>query len=305
MNLSSHQTTSVFADWLDVTCSPERSFLSDVQYALDSFGASISDASPLDNLNARAKLLYQLGSGTVSLQRNKYFHKIGLSGAALRHIRSLGKLDFLLGSIGSVPHSITRLDCAVDVAMDGALTFAHYEKLFSKPERYPKLTRKTVKPSYFSSIRESDGKRTGTVNIGAYRNTKVSARIYDKQAEALDKRGEELPPTTRFELTVRKDMKPSLRDVSEPTAIFWHYMGRTLLKTPEGVPEWIPGWGGEWTMVVEKPLVYQVVKSKIETNPELIRIFELADSMSPDGRDIAINMIKRMYSTSSQKQAEG
>ena len=48
-------------------------------------------------------------------------------------------------------------------------------------------------------------------------------------------------------------------------------------------------------MQVEKPLVYQVLKSKIESNPELQRIFELADSMSGDGREIALNMIKRVH----------
>jgi hypothetical protein len=90
-------------------------------------------------------------------------------------------------------------------------------------------------------------------------------------------------------------MKPSLRDVSDPTAIFWHYMGKTVLQTPEGVPKWSANWGGSWSMKVEKPLLYQVLKSKAENNPEFMRFFELADSMSPDGRTIALNMLKHNY----------
>jgi hypothetical protein len=48
-------------------------------------------------------------------------------------------------------------------------------------------------------------------------------------------------------------------------------------------------------MQVEKPLLYQVIKTKIENNPELLRIFELAESMSPDGRRIAMRMINDVH----------
>ena len=229
MNLNCIEQTSVFADWLDVTCSPESSFIESVQYALDSMGGSISSLT-------REPIIYQLGKGSVRLQRSKFFHKVGVSGAALSYLRSIKKLDYLLCVINENPHSITRLDASLDALQDGADVFAYFQKRFSKTSRYPSLTRKTVTPSYFSSLRESDGRTTGTVNIGGYRNTKVSARIYDKQHEALQKRGEILPCTTRYELTVRKDMQPSLRDVSDHTAIFWHYMGKTLLKRPDGIP---------------------------------------------------------------------
>jgi hypothetical protein len=189
----------------------------------------------------------------------------------------------------------------MDTDQDGANVYAHFEKLYRNIDNYPKLTRKSVAPSYLSSRRLSDGRLTGTVNIGGYRGTKVSARIYDKQAEALS-RGITLPSTTRYELTVRKDMNPSLRDVSDPTAIFWHYMGNTVLKRPPDTPTWTSGWGGAWNMVFEKPLVYQVVKSKIQSNPELLRIFELAQSMSVDGREIAFNMIKREHVDTDDKK---
>lgn len=305
MDLNSEVSSGVFADWLDVTCSPKpgESFLDDVQYALDSLGAYVNKFEKEDK--DRSKLTYHLGSGTILLIRSKRFHKVGCSGAALSEIRYRCKLDYFLSCIGSVPHSITRLDVALDFNVDGADIFSAYEKRYSKPSRYPKLTRKTVTPTYISSLRPSDGRRTGTVNVGGYKNTKVSARIYDKQHQMLEKFGEEIPPTTRFELTVRKDMSPSLRDVSEPTAIFWHYMGRSVLKAPKGIPSWEAGWGGEWSMVVEKPLVYEVVKAKIESNPELLRIFELADSMSGDGREIALNMIRRQHIERTQLKLSG
>ena len=287
MDLRCTTKTSVFSDWLDVTCSPDDSFIDSVSYALDSIGGHV--------ISYDRDVVYSLGNGTVKLQRNKCFHKVGVSGSALFRIRELGKLDYFLSCLGEVPHSVTRLDVSLDALQDGADVFAHFQKRFSKPSKYPKLSRKAVVPSYFSSRRESDGRVTGTVNIGAYKNTKVSARIYDKQHEALQKRGEILPPTVRYELTVRKDMQPSLRDVVQPTGIFWHYMGNTLLTLPDDAPSWEPGWGGAWKMQVEKPLLYQVVKSKVETNPELQRIFELADSMCPDGREIVFRMIKESY----------
>jgi hypothetical protein len=288
MDLKCTSKTNVFADWLDVTCSPEQSFIESVQYALDSFGGYMND------INKVGQISYSLGKGSVRLFETKRFHKVGISGAALLRIRELGKLDYFLSCIAEVPHSITRLDASMDTDQDGANVYAHFEKLYRNPDNYPKLSRKSVTPSYIGSRRLSDGRLTGTVNIGGYKNTKVSARIYDKQAESLS-RGVELPPTTRYELTVRKDMNPSLRDVSDPTAIFWHYMGNTVLKRPPDTPTWESGWGGAWNMVFEKPLVYQVVKAKIENNPELLRIFELAESMSGNGRLEALNMIKRKH----------
>jgi hypothetical protein len=58
-------------------------------------------------------------------------------------------------------------------------------------------------------------------------------------------------------------------------------------------------------MTVEKPLVYQVVKSKIESNPELLRIFELADSMGDDGRTLALNMIRNLHVQSNSLTSSG
>jgi len=72
-------------------------------------------------------------------------------------------------------------------------------------------------------------------------------------------------------------------------------MGKSVLEAPSDVPEWVQGWGGSWDMQVEKPLLYQVIKTKIENNPELLRIFELAESMSPDGRRIAMRMINDVH----------
>lgn len=288
MDLKCTQTTNVFADWLDVTCSPENSFIDSVQFALDSLGGNIED------LNQAGLLTYRLGKGTVRLYQTKRFHKIGISGSCLSHIRELGKLDYLLSVISEVPYAITRLDASLDTDQDGANVFSHFSNRFKAETSYPRLTRKRVIPTYISSRRSVDGKLTGTINIGGYKNTKVSARIYDKQAEALS-RGIELPPRTRYELTVRKDMNPSLRDVSDPTRIFWHYMGKSVLKRPTGIPEWTSNWGGAWNMSFEKPLVYQVVKAKIESNPELLRIFELAETMSGQGRLDALNLIKREH----------
>jgi hypothetical protein len=301
MDLKCTNKTNVFADWLSVTCSPEISFVTGIPdddgiggsdplaFVLDSFGGSIHDFS------RPGCLVYFVGKGTVKIQESKNFHSASFSGAALQAIRELGKLDYLLSSIAAVPHSITRLDAALDTSQDGADVFAHYQNLYSRADRYPKLTRKAVMPSYISSRRASDGRVTGTINIGGIKNTKVSARIYDKQAEVLSKQALHIPSTTRYELTVRRDMNPSLRDVSDPTSIFWHYMGNTVLKRPSTAPVWTSGWGGAWNMVVEKPLVYQVVKAKIENNPELLRIFELAAMMSGNGRLEALNMIKRKH----------
>jgi hypothetical protein len=288
MDLKCINKTNVFADWLDVTCSPDDSFVDSVIYALDSFGAYIRD------LNDSGQISYTLGKGSIRIYQTKRFHKVGISGAALEAIRELNKLDYFLSCISENPHSITRLDASLDTDQDGANVYEHFEKRFSNPSKFPRLSRKVVTPSYISSRRTSDGRVTGTVNIGGYKNTKVSARIYDKQAESLS-RGVDIPPRTRYELTVRKDMNPSLRDVSDPTAIFWHYMGNTVLKRPSDAPVWSSGWGGAWNMVIEKPLVYQVVKTKIENNPELLRIFELASMMSANGRLEALNMIKRKH----------
>lgn len=294
MDLTQVTSTSVFADWLSVTCSPEHSFLKSVQYAIDSLGGSITAVDKATT--------YSLGNGTIRIQSTPHFHSVSISGGSLARIRELRRLDYLLTCFAEVPHSVTRLDVALDTNQDGPDVIDHYHKRFSSSSRYPKLSRKTVEPSYILKRRSSDNRLTGTVYIGHTKGTKVSARIYDKQADLLDKNGVSVPPTTRYELTVRKDMKPSLRDVFQPSAIFWHYMGNTLIKRPPDVPKWHPGWGGSWTMKVDKPLLYQVLKTKIQDNPELHRIFDLADSMSADGRDIALRMIRDTHSCSAARK---
>ncbi len=287
MNLTQVTSTEVFADWLTVTCSADNSFVDSVQYAIDSMGGSIAS---LDKSQT-----YTLGNGTIRIQCTPHFHSVSISGRSLFRVRELRKLDYLLSCFSEVPHSITRLDVALDTDQDGADVISHYRKRFRKSENHPRLSRKAVEPTYLLKRRPIDDRLTGTLYIGHTKGTKVSARIYDKQLELIEKQGIDVPPRTRYELTIRKDMNPSLRDVIQPTAIFWHYMGKTLIKCPPEVPKWEPGWGGSWTMQVEKPLVFQVLKSKIESNPELQRIFELADSMSGDGREIALNMIKRVH----------
>jgi len=257
---------TVIADWLDVTYSPENTPEQAVTDVLQSAGAMHLHS---DNRGST----WRVGVGVCKIQYSGHFHRFSASGAVLGHLRASGVYMDYLSALSESPHQVTRLDAAHDVATDAAPIIAKLRK------RYPRechLTRKGLRTKSILATRE-DGKESGTWYVGHMSRARVTARVYDKQLEALDKRDERIPPRTRYEVTIKSDIGPSLRDAAEPESIFWHFASPALLKRPENVKRWVSGWGGGWNYVREQPVLAALVKSRIEASADLQSILALAD----------------------------
>lgn len=282
MTLRTDSRTAAFCDWLDATAPPaeEHRLRSELGPMLCAAGAlKLSDDH------------YQLGEGGTVKMGVKYgTFRVSFSGAAIAMLKLHGYWESALFELGAGPHRVTRLDAAVDFPMDGADAIAAL--LDAYPRGEVRLGQRPIRTSEYLNTRP-DGRKTGTWYAGDRRKAEVTARVYDKAWQLLDKRGEVVPPRTRAELTVRKGVGPTLRDAAEPERIFWHYMAPSVLERPEGVPEWTSGWAEGWSMERVEILPAQALKRRIEQSPELAALVELADAAGPHGRSMALRLIEQ------------
>jgi hypothetical protein len=272
---------TVIADWLDVTYSPLSAPEQAVLDVLQQAGAECINS---DNNGAS----WRVGSGVFKLQWKATFHRYSASGAVLEHLRLTGLYMDYLSALADAPHAVTRLDAAHDVLTDAAPIIAKLRR------RYPhecNLSRKALRTKSILEARE-DGKESGTWYVGHKSKGRITARVYDKSLQMLNVHGVVIPECTRYELTFKKDMGPTLRDAAEPERIFWHHATPLLLKRPQDVSSWQSGWGGGWNYQRPETPLAGVLKARIESSAELAALAELADRA--DCADYCIALIERV-----------
>lgn len=217
----------VFCDWLSVTFEPTESL-----DWLDGFIRSIGGQSIDDGKYTTE------GGGFIRRQIAKRWQSLSFSGSALAAIRSYGLFEDLLYHIAQQPHKVTRLDAAIDYALDAApivnRLWSAYQSGGVRLNVWNEITTRSFLSARF------DGAITGTFYAGDRRVNKVTARVYDKQHQVYDLTKVDIGSRVRYELTVKTD-QVNLRDVSQPSAVFWHYMNPALLKSPDDVDKWEPG----------------------------------------------------------------
>lgn len=274
MMISSAQTKiNVFTDWLDVTYSPTDFPYREITRFLNEIEGrcSFSDSSSES---------WELGDGVLKIEQRARFARVSASGSVLSFLRGKQMFENYLWLLADSPHRVTRCDVAVDLPVDGAKIVRNLRR------RYPlecKLTRKPQRTKSILQARASDGVQTGTFYIGQRGKGKVTARVYDKAHEAYENRKQELPPTTRFEITVGKDMFPSLRDAGSPESMFWHFASPSLLKRPDGIPDWEPTGSPDWTMPDFLIEPAEVLKRRVENSSDLSALLSLAEQVGPGG----------------------
>lgn len=272
---------TVITDWLDVTYSP-----------IDTPECAVLDVLQ----DAGAERLYhddrgstwKLNEGVMKIQYGSAWTRFSASGAILAHLRLQGVFMDYLSALSESPHNVTRLDAAYDVLSDAPPIISRLRR------QYPRecnLTRKALRTKSILTTR-TDGQETGTWYVGHRSTSKVTARVYDKQHESFERRGEEIPPMTRYEITIKGQMGPSLRDAAEPERIFWHFASPTLLKRPEGVSDWFSGWGGGWTYQREEKPLGAILQARIESSSDLAAIVALAER--GDCLDYAVKLVSRI-----------
>ena len=280
-----YSVSNAFCDWLDVTCSPESSFLADLRRFCDVNAWPVAYADD-------ERIMIAVGDGKLVLDVKDRYHRASASGSVLAYLRCTGLLEQYLALLATVPHRVTRLDAAVDAPVDAPRVLRALES------RYPcdnvPLTRKASRVTRMYSARESDGQVTGTWYVGHRSSARVTARVYDKQAEILHRTGLDSPPLTRYELTFKKDLGCTLRDCLMPASLFYQYAADTLLPRPRGLPDWTSNNDADWSAVpVDLALPYDLFRRRVEYSPEIERLAQLAATFGDKGRPALIRAFTR------------
>jgi hypothetical protein len=286
-----------FCDWLDVTYAPDDCPFPDLNQLLLALEFRVTR-------NTAGSTLYLPPSparGALTIEHRSRYARISASGGVCSHLRAIGSWEEYLHILGTAPHKVTRCDASLDLPTDGADAIALIQSRY--PDGTATLTRKTLKIDYWTAVRP-DGRYTGTATLGYRSTARFKAKIYDKAWEALQKRGETLPPTTRFEMTACKDAGATLRDAAMPEALFWHIASPALFQTPpEGTPVWEPNADYHYTA---KPRTFdpaETMRRRVEDSAELEAFVMLADSLGNGGRDYLLGLIRKKLDRSTDTSA--
>jgi len=277
----------VFTDYLSVTFSPLSnpsdellSFLCNCGYEVDDMGGSSTTkfTFPADPLR-----------GKISIKIQSNFVLVSCTGKAIQYLQKLSQWNNLLSIFSNHPHSVTRLDAAMDVPRDFVSVLRGINRKY--PNHRFSFGRKIRKITETLAPRDSDNQLSGTCYFGKRRD-EVNACIYDKSLELMEKFKVEIPTTTRYELRFRATVGITLKDASEPSSLFWHYGHHLLLKKPSGVSEWVSG--GEyigWEHKIDKPLPYEQMVNSIQYSKSIDSWLILAQGVGKDGGKILKKLV--------------
>lgn len=285
---------SSFCDWLDVTYAPDDCPYPDLNLLL--LGA---DFAVTRDRSGAVMYVPPAGRGMAKVTHASRYAKISLSGAVCAALRDLGLWDEVLSILGTSPHKVTRLDAAIDFAMDAA------DVISSLRARYASgrvaLGRKALPVTVMLAVR-SDGRESGTYYVGHRTAARQTLRVYDKTLEMLEKYGEVIPVTTRVEVTARKDSGATLRDAALPCALFWHIAAPAVFSLPEGVPVWVPDTELGYVSVPRTFEPAETLRRRVEASAELEALASVADSMGDAGRDYLLHLLTRRLRGSEASQ---
>lgn len=287
--LAAHPPVS--CDWLDVTFPSDSPLWDELCDFL--LGESCSSSEPKENtLDFRHPLA---SWGSFQLHRSSQgWSRISSSGGSCSALRTSGTWADYLGLIGSYPHTVTRVDAAMDVFVDAVPIIQQLISLYP-PDSVVYLTRKGVKPSYHLTLSlYGSAELTGTFYAGSLKkgSSKASARAYDKRNEQLDRGLPDPGPWTRFEVTGRKGLGVTLRDAYAPSSLFWHLASPSILSRPSGVPDWVPFAEELWSPGRIERDPYQRLVSRVSESFDLGSLCALADKCGDSGRIQLLRLIR-------------
>lgn len=250
-------------DWLDVTCSPDNSFMGELENWLGLSGARcvvFKDGSTA----------YAIDKGILKVSTTGSFHRASASGGFIDGLRGLGLWRDYVNILGTVEHKVTRLDVAVDMFIDAPLVLSGLESIYSDGSF--NFGRKALRTKTIFEKRQGDNVTSGTWYAGHRSKARVCGRVYDKQLELMENHGILSPPLTRFELTFRKDFGASLWDVLSPTNIFYSH-AEGLMKTDHiKFDDWASNGTMPWESApVDTDLTIEKATRMLAHSPEIRR----------------------------------
>lgn len=280
----------VFCDWLDVTFPKDSPAIPELAVFLAELGLLARRINP-DRVEYRLPLA-DWGNILLETPRSKGWCRASASGGSCEALRAISSFDDYLRILSDHPCNVTRLDATLDLPVPTSPIIA------SMIDRYPPgsliyHTRKGV-PVNYNLQPVLGGGLTGTVYGGNLRaHSRVLSRVYDKQAQALNIRGDVIGPRTRFEIVARRDLGVTLRDAHDPAALFWHFASPSLLDAPSGAPVWVPFAGEGWSLP-KLPPVDPVLRLQrvVESSVDLENMLLLAGKLPGDGPTYLLRLLQ-------------
>jgi len=269
---------------------------SDLHEVIDAAGLSLDVGTP-------TKLLYRCGFGTLQVRRLSRVLSVSATGALLAHLRAVSLYDAYLWAISKAPFRITRIDAAIDLVTPAAPIISAV--CLKARNKGVFLSRKSVRTKDVVQYlgEDDDGVLTGSAYLGS-KLAEVRAVIYDKRKERIDKGFPDPGPLTRYEIRVRGQMGPTLRDAFDPTPLFFHFASPDLLPIPLGVPPWQSHAEGFTLDPIIQRTPIEKMFQLLELSPDVDRILALAHAAGPKGIDLLLSRIKRLHSQSSDSGAQ-
>lgn len=261
-----------FSDWLSISypisCSPHSELISFLnQYVL--FGYT--------DLGKGKESYKGLDGGVCFITSKNGYCNISISGSVIQKCRDAGAFRDFISILSLAPHNITRLDAAYDVPVSGHKVIKRIQATY--PDCAVELANRRRRLQYVLD-QDSDGNFTGTAYFqnSTYKGT-VKLRVYDKTHQMFQVFGETIPTTTRYELSVARGA--SLRDFSDPTSVFWHFLPHGLLEKPSGIADWSAAERINYDDYADSLVTdYEKLRFLIQSSPALLDLVKKANTVN-------------------------
>lgn len=291
--------TDPFCDYLNVTTPEEHSeaVMSALAPLLDMLGGE--EESPG---------LYRFAGifGTFKNHRRGNVAVLGASGGVLDLLRRRHLFQDYLSILASFPHRVSMLHATCDYRAQGSAV-VHQVKAAGQAGRLY-LTRKAIQPKQvvFFFSQGIDGLDTGTVYLGSKKNADVWGKVYDKQHERLCRGFPDPGAMVRVEIAVQSDVGATLKDASNPTSLFYHFAGRSLVEVPSGVPAWqAHGEGFQITPRSHDWTAAERIDSIFSSDSGIARALALATEDSQGDTEKALELVLWRFKVQARNRLKG
>lgn len=241
---SSSMVGRPFADYLNVSVPVEiadevRSSALSVVDALGNFDETVPGLFQFYEIGVRKGNVVPVPLGTLKFGRRGKVATISASGALLRLLRDRGLYSEYLAVLGSFPHRVTMLHATADFLVPDVPAVVQSVKAAAYAGELT-FTRKRILPAQCQHVFsvDVDGRETGTIYLGQRKNADVWAKVYDKRHERLSRGFADPGSLVRVEIAVMSAVGATLRDAADPSDIFWHFAGRSLVEAPVEFAGW-------------------------------------------------------------------
>lgn len=271
--------SSVYCDKIVCTSAPEH--YSDLGLALNELVESCGGRT--ERYEDGYREIRMPENGSIILQQNKNWSRVSINGKACAELRLLKRFNEALGIIGTVPHKVTQLHAKVDY----------------RPKSSPKVLNRLDKLAKAGLVFGVDYTKCQTMPV-MRPDRQISNNLYvpkiqaEKQVCYYDKTLERhvkgfLPVwvndsmdenlSVELRLSGRVTRKGlSLRDASEPEAMYWHYMVDCPIigkYCPLDVPEW-SSMGSEYHHEIHKRTDNEKLNDLLRFGGDYLLICKLA-----------------------------